>query len=141
MEGSADQALVNHYYFYRAVLGASYDPELTQEKAEELISAAPIEAIYPDAGKSGVAWNVTGGGILSNSPNPEAARAVLAILLSDAGQQAYAWTNREYPVVEGVPAAPGVQPPDSFSWSDASLVELAAQNGAAIALIQELGLE
>ncbi len=140
-EGQADLALVNHYYFYRRVLGKDFDPSLSAADAERQIAEANIEAIYPDADAGGVAWNVTGGAVITGASNRGQALAVLRVLLSADGQQAYAWTNREYPVVDGVPSAPGVRSADTFNWSDVPLPELAAHNDAAVALIQELGLE
>ena len=138
-QGQADLALVNHYYFYRNVLGKEYDPDLSADAAREKLDAAPIVAVYP-TDEGGVAWNVTGGGIVAGGPNPEAAKATLRILLSDEGQQAFAWTNREYPVVDGVSAAPGVKPASEFSWSKTSLETLAANQEAAVAAIQAAGL-
>jgi len=138
--GEADVALVNHYYFYRNVLGKDYDPALDAAAAQAKLDAAPIVAIFPKD-EQGVAWNVTGGGVVAGGPNPAAAQAVLDILLSPEGQQAFAWTNREYPVVDGVPAAAGVQPADGFTWSSTSLGALAAQQPKAVALIQEVGLK
>lgn len=140
-DGTADLALVNHYYFYRAVLGKQPDPNMTVAEAERLLAVSPIEAIWPDAEGSGVAWNVSGAGIIRGAAHPEQARALLEVLLSEEGQKAFAWSNREYPVVAGVASPPGVRAADSFAWSETSLAELAANNDAAIALIQEIGLE
>jgi iron(III) transport system substrate-binding protein len=137
--GQADLALVNHYYFYRAILGKEYDAALTAEQAQSKLDEAPVVAIFP-SDESGVAWNVTGGGIVDGGPNPAAARAVLDVLLSPEGQQAFAWTNREYPVVEGVPAAAGVRPASEFRWSDAPLIKLAELQPKAVELIQAAGL-
>ena len=97
--------------------------------------------MFPEADGAGVAWNVSGAGLLEGAPHERAAVAVLEILLSMEGQQAYAFTNREYPVVAGVPSPPGVRPAESFKWSEASLSQLAAQQSKAVALIQELGLQ
>ncbi|MBN93710.1 MAG: hypothetical protein CL928_06480, partial [Deltaproteobacteria bacterium] len=139
-EGNADLALVNHYYFYRSVLGkealASADPNLAERKVAE----APIVAIYPDADTSGVAWNVTGAGLVAGASNVDGALAILDVLLSSEGQKAFAWTNREYPVVEGVPSAPGVTPADQFKWSATPLSTLAGHQQGAVKLIQTLGM-
>ena len=139
MQGQADLALVNHYYFYRAVLGKDYDPALDAAAAKVKLDAAPIVALFP-ADDAGVAWNVTGAGIVGNGPNPAAAAAVLDLLLSAEGQQAFAWTNREYPVVDGVPAAPGVTPASNFAWSQTPLEKLADLQGKAVELIQKARL-
>jgi iron(III) transport system substrate-binding protein len=139
MQGQADLALVNHYYFYRAVLGKEYDPTLDAAAAQAKLDVAPIVALFP-TDESGVAWNVTGAGIVANGPNPAAATAVLDVLLSAEGQQAFAWTNREYPVVDGVPAAPGVTPASDFTWSQTPLEKLAELQPKAVELIQKAGL-
>jgi iron(III) transport system substrate-binding protein len=140
-EGLADVALVNHYYFYRNVLGKSVSATATEDEIAEKLKNAPIEVIYPASKGSGVAWNVSGAGLLKGAPHAPAALAVLEILLSMEGQKAYAFTNREYPVVAGVASPPGVHAADSFTWSDAALPQLAAHQSQAVALIQELGLE
>ena len=116
--GDADVALVNHYYFYRS-------------EADDLV------VVYPDP----VAWNVTGGAILRGAPNPEGARKVLEVLLSDEGQAAYAHSNNEYGAVEGVAPPAGVTPPGKFAWSTTSLSALSEAQPTAVRLIQEVGLE
>jgi len=139
--GQADVALVNHYYFYRNVLGKDASMQGTLAEAEKKLADAPIEVVFPDENGKGVAWNVSGAGLVKGGPNPEGAKAVLRILLSKAGQQAYAFTNREYPVVDGLPSPPGVEPAASFKWSNTSLADLASHQTAAVGLIQELGLD
>lgn len=138
--GKHDVALVNHYYFYRNVFGSKQDA-LSAEEAATKLEAAPIALVYPDASTTGVMWNVTGGAIVKNAPHASSAEAVLAILLSEEGQKAYAWSNREYPVVDGVPAPPGVAAPSEFSWSSTTLPMLAEKGPAAAELIQSIGLQ
>lgn len=140
-EGQADVALVNHYYFYRNILGKTVDPTMTAKEIHAKLDTAPIEIIYPDTDNKGVAWNVSGAGLVKGGPNPAAAQAVLAVLLSDEGQKAYAFTNREYPAVDGLPSPVGVAPASSFTWSATSMSDLATHQAKAVALIQELGLE
>ena len=86
-EGQADVALVNHYYFYRNILGKTVDPDMTAEDIQGKLDAAPIEIVYPDTDNKGVAWNVSGAGLVKGGPNPKAAAAVLDVLLSDEGQK------------------------------------------------------
>jgi len=139
-EGRADLALVNHYYFYRSVLGKEAQADADPTEAERTVAEAPIVAIYPDADGTGVAWNVSGGGLVSGAANLDGAQAVLDVLLSSEGQQAYAWTNREYPVVDGVATPPGVTPADQFKWSATPLSKLAEQQPKAVEMIQALGM-
>ncbi|MCP4804231.1 MAG: extracellular solute-binding protein [Proteobacteria bacterium] len=140
-DGSADVALVNHYYFYRNVLGQEADASADAAALEAVLAAHDLRIIYPDAEGVGTAWNVTGGAVLQGSPNAPAAEAVLGVLLSPEGQQAYAHTNREYPAVEGTPAPPGVTAASDFAWSKTSLAALAEAEPTAVKLIQEVGLE
>ena len=140
-EGSAQMALVNHYYYYRNVLGKRFDSALGTEDAQARIEAAPIVAIYAETGQGGVAWNVTGGGLVAGGPNRASAEAVLEVLLSDEGQTVYSWSNREYPVVEGLPAAPGVVGPSEFRWAETPLTRLAELTPVAVRLIQDVGLK
>jgi len=139
-EGRADLALVNHYYFYRSVLGKEARADTDPSEAQRKVDEAPIVAIYPDADTTGVAWNVTGGGLVEGATNLDGALAVLDVLLSSEGQRAYAWTNREYPVVEGVATPPGVTPPNKFKWSSTPLSQLAAKQEQAVQLIQAMGM-
>ena len=44
-EGQADVALVNHYYFYRNILGKTVDPDMTVEDIQGKLDAAPIEIV------------------------------------------------------------------------------------------------
>ena len=140
-DGTADVALVNHYYFYRRVLGDEADANADAAALEQLVAEHDLKIVYPDGDGVGTAWNVTGGAVLDGAPNAEAAQAVLGVLLSDAGQQAYAHTNREYPAVEGVASPPGVTGMDAFTWSSTSLAQLADAQLTAVKLIQEVGLD
>jgi iron(III) transport system substrate-binding protein len=140
-ENQADVALVNHYYFYRRVLGSEVSAQASPTEAQQKLAEADIEIVFPEENGQGVAWNVSGAGLVKGGPNAKGARAVLAVLLSDAGQQAYAFTNREYPVVEGLSSPPGIEPAERFKWSSTSMADLAKHQEAAVRLIQELGLE
>ena len=140
-EGRAEIALVNHYYFYRNVLGKRVDPKVGSQEALAALEAAPIEALFLPTGGDGVAWNVSSGGLVEGSPNPAGAAKILQVLLSEEGQKIYAGANREYPVREGVEVAPGVLPPDQFVWASTPLFRLAELTPSAVRLIQEIGLK
>jgi len=140
-DGTADVALVNHYYYYRHVLGKEADPAADAAALQKKIEDQPLRIIYPDAEAAGTAWNVTGAAVLKGAPHAANAWAVLEVLLSDEGQAAYAHTNREYPAVQGATAPPGVTAPSDFKWSETSLADLAAAQEQAVGLIQEVGLE
>lgn len=58
---------------------------------------------------AGTHVNISGAAVARHAPNPAAARALLAFLVSEPAQQLYAQTNYEYPVRAGVALDPLIQ--------------------------------
>ena len=87
--GTADIALVNHYYYARLLHSA--DP--TEQSAAEAMGV-----VYPNQDNRGTHVNISGVAIAKHSPHPDAARAFVKFLLSDAAQLFFANKNYEYPV-------------------------------------------
>lgn len=85
--GEVDLGLPNHYYLIRFKI-----PD----------SNYPVEQTHFAAGDIGNMVNVAGAGVLKNSDNKEAARKLIAYLLSDKGQHYFVGEIYEYPVVDGV---------------------------------------
>jgi iron(III) transport system substrate-binding protein len=123
--GELKLGLVNHYYYQLS-------------KAE----GAPVGVVYPDqeTGQPGVFVNSTNAGILKDAPNPAGAQAFLDYLLTPEGQKVFAELNYEYPIIEGVALAEGVQPLDSFRLADVQLRTLGAEIQPATELMQTAGL-
>lgn len=133
-ERRADLALVDHTAFFRHVLGDAAGGPL----AERTVAEASMEAIFPDSDGTGTAWSATGAGVAASASNTEGALVLLELLLSSAGQRAWADASLEYPSVEGVPATLGLPVAGSVRWSRTSLDELAAHRPGAMSHIDEL---
>lgn len=86
--GECDVALVNHYYLGRLLN--------SQDSAERAIGEA-VGIVFPDQGQGGTYVNISGAGLAANAPNPEAGRALLAFLLSERAQRAFAELTNEFP--------------------------------------------
>ncbi len=89
--GEADLGLPNHYYLLSFT---DKDPNY------------PVAQTMFKAGDAGNLVNVSGAGILKSGKNPEAAKAFLKFILSQAGQTYMANDEFEYPVVDGVKLHP-----------------------------------
>lgn len=86
--GECDVAIVNHYYLGR-LLNA-------QDSADRAVGEA-VGIVFPDQGRGGTYVNISGAGLAASAPNPEAARALLAFLLSQRAQRAFAELTTEFP--------------------------------------------
>ena len=73
--------------------------EQTLEWAKKLVSNF---ARNPKGNDRGTHMNISGGGILKNSPNPENAKKLLEFLLTKEAQQHIVNNTFEYPMIEGV---------------------------------------
>ena len=125
--GKADVGLVNHYYIYRHL---AKTPD------------APIKIVLPDQDENGmgVAENVAGIAISQYSKNKEAAKKLVAFLISEEGQKIFAEVNREYPVRPGVAAAPAIPTVGSFKVSDVSMHKLGTERNRTLDLIESIGM-
>ncbi|KPP81590.1 MAG: ABC-type iron(III) uptake system substrate-binding component FbpA [Oceanicaulis sp. HLUCCA04] len=86
--GECDVAIVNHYYLGR-LLNA-------EDSADRAVGEA-VGIVFPDQGEGGTYVNISGAGLAANAPNPEAARELLAFLLSERAQRAFAELTNEFP--------------------------------------------
>lgn len=126
--GERAVGLVNHYYIFR---------HLAQNRD------APIRMVVPDQqeGGIGVAWNVAGIAISRHSDNQDAAHAFIRFLLSEEGQRIFADVNMEFPTaVDVVPHPDLARLAGTVRVADFPLSQLAARRGAAIDLIDKVGM-
>lgn len=130
LDGTCDLAIVNTYY-----MGAMLNNEAEPEQKDWANSA---RIIYPNAEADGTQVNVAGGFIAKHAPNAENANALIAFLLSDEAQSIYADTNYEFPVVASAPINELVLSWGELKASTVQLTEVAANRGAAAALVDEL---
>lgn len=95
--GIADVTFVNTYYVPRLV---------KSNKPEEKEIAAKIGVFFPNQRDRGTHINISGGGVVKNSKNRDAAIQFLEYLASPEAQAIFARGNNEYPVRAGVAIDP-----------------------------------
>ena len=92
--GEADIAIANSYY-----IGIMLSGSAGKEQQE---AAKRVNIHFPNQNDRGVHINISGAGILKNSPNPANANLFLEFLLSKRVQKYMVDKSYEYPIVEGV---------------------------------------
>ncbi|GAB6985637.1 iron ABC transporter substrate-binding protein [Nocardioides pyridinolyticus] len=121
--GVIDIGLINHYYVFKLAAEVGSDNVVT-------------ELQFPEAGDPGALVNVTGAAALSDHPD---AQAFISYLVSEEGQQYFADTTFEYPLVPGIAAPDGLPELTSIKGPVADLSDL-ADVGTSITMIEEAGL-
>ena len=91
--GECDVAVGNTYYYVRL---------LRSDKEEDRAVAEKVRLIFPNQDDRGSHVNISGGALLKNAPNKEAAVKFLEYLASESAQRYFANGNNEFPVVAGV---------------------------------------
>ena len=92
--GEADLAVANTYYLALMLSG--------KKGAEQQAAAKKVLPFFPNQGDRGTHMNISGGGVLKNSPNPENAKKLLEFLLTKEAQEHIVNNTFEYPMIEGV---------------------------------------
>ncbi len=123
-------AVVNTYYVARYAG--------TGDAAKDAIGAK-IGVIFPNQETTGTHVNVSGAGVARHAPNPEGAEKLLAYLLRDEVQGAFALGNNEYPVVAGVPAAGPVAALGGLREDDLPMAALGENQAEAVKVFDEAG--
>ena len=131
-DGVGDIAIANSYYFARLV--KSTDPA-----DQEVVRKVGIFFPNQGRGEPGAHVNISGGGVLANSPNKNAAVAFLEHLASDQSQQYFAEGNNEYPVVEGVSLDPVLAGFGSFNADPVNVARLGENQQAAVRMMDRAG--
>ena len=122
--GEIDVGLVNHYYLHRFL-------------AEEGEDFPARNAHLRGAGPGSIVL-VSGAGILKSADHPENAAAFIRFLLSKVGQQYFAGSTFEYPLVEGVRPSVLLTPLEEIIQPDITLADLSDLAGTQ-ALLQKVG--
>lgn len=120
--GEVEVGFVNHYYLMRQL----------KEQGESF----PVRNHFLDGGDPGALVNVAGAGILTTSKNPTGAQAFVNFLLSEESQAYFATETSEYPLVEGVPADPGLPTLEEVQSPDIDLSDLSDLEGT-LKLLQD----
>lgn len=131
VSGECAIALSNHYYFARIKAGEV-----------EGLTPADVERIgwvFPNQGDRGTHVNISAAGLAAHSPNPDNARALIEYLLSPAAQESLASGSMEFPLLEGVAAAPVVAEFGAFKRDEVSLDAVAKASARAQAIFNEVG--
>jgi len=92
--GEADLAVANTYYYALMLSG--------QKGEEQQNAAKKVIPFFPNQSDRGTHINISGGGILKNSPNPENARKLLEFLLTKEAQTHIVQNTFEYSILDNV---------------------------------------
>ena len=115
ISGEIAMGITNHYYMFEFLAD---DPD------------APIAQHFFPAGDVGSLINVAGAGVLAASDQPGLAQRLILYLLSTEGQQYFADTTFEYPVVEGIAVNERLTPLSEIQAPDIDLSNLSDLQGS-----------
>lgn len=128
--GECDLSIVNTYYLARYI--GSNDPKMRS-------IGEKVGLLFPNQETTGTHVNVSGAGIARYAPDPENAEALIAYLLSDEAQQAFAAGNNEYPIVEGVAPTGPVAEFGAFRADDLDMTALGEHQAEAVRIFDKAG--
>ena len=130
--GEADIAIANSYYIGIMLSGSAGKEQ--QEATER------VKIHFPNQSDRGVHINISGAGILKNSPNPVNANLFLEFLLSKKVQKYMVDKSYEYPIVEGVlPSSEISSFGLNFKEDDTAVSQFGELNPKAIRLMDRSG--
>lgn len=128
--GECELSIVNSYYLARYI-GA-------EDRKMKMIGSR-VGFVFPNQETTGTHINVSGAGVARYSPNPENADKLIAYLLSDEAQQAFALGNNEYPVVEGVAPVGPVSAFGLFKADNVDMTALGEHQSQAVKIFDKVG--
>lgn len=96
-DGKLPAGLVNHYYLFEKAAELGVSPDQLKVKLH-----------YFGDGDTGGLLNVSGVGLLKNASGDDKAKQFMQYLLGTEGQTYFATKTFEYPLIPGVPTAPGL---------------------------------
>lgn len=129
--GECGIALTNSYYFVRL---------LRSKKPEDRAIAEKVTLVWPNQSSWGTHMNISGGGVLRNAPNKEAALKFLEYLASDEAQAYFANGNNEWPVVKtAVARNPELESLGKFKADALPIADIATRTPAAQKLVDRAG--
>ncbi|MBT8472967.1 MAG: extracellular solute-binding protein [Marinicaulis sp.] len=122
--------IVNSYYVARFVGSDDQKNAAIGDK---------IAVLHPDQSGTGAHINISGAGVTAYAPNAENAEKLLAFLLRDDSQAAFASGNNEYPVVETVKPQGPIALLGDFKADDLPVAELGANQNKAVEIFDAVG--
>lgn len=130
--GVCDVAIVNHYYLAVMITG---EDEADQE------AASKVEFVFPNQGEGsrGAHINISGAGILKNSPNEENAITFLEYLTTPEAQQYFISGNNEYPINDEAEIADVLKEFGEFKSDAVNVSALGRNNPEAIQIMDRAG--
>lgn len=128
--GECALAVANTYYWGRMI--ASDDPA-------EHGPAAKVGILFPNQDGRGTHVNISGGGVLATSPNPDGAVRFLEYLTSAEAQRIFAEGNNEYPIDPSVPITGPIAEWGPFREDTVNADLLGAGNAAAVRIFDRVG--
>lgn len=128
--GQCRIAIVNSYYLARYLGDADRSMRSIGDK---------FGVIHPNQSTTGAHVNISGAGVARYAPHPENAEALIAFLLSDEAQQAFAAGNNEYPVVEGVAATGPIVGLGDFRADGLEMSALGEHQADAVRIFDRVG--
>jgi iron(III) transport system substrate-binding protein len=128
--GECDISLGNTYYMGQMLK----DPE-QQEWADS------VRLVFPEFEDGGTHVNISGVAMTAAAPNAENAMKFMEFLTSPEAQEIYAEANFEYPIAPGSTPDPLVAGWGSFTPDEVNLMDIAAERGAALRLIEEVDFD
>jgi iron(III) transport system substrate-binding protein len=129
--GECGVALTNTYYLVRM---------MRSDAAADKDAVSKIGMIWPDQQGNGTHVNVSGGGVMRNAPNREAAVKFLEYLASDSAQAYLAEGNNEWPVVStAVVRNPALESLGKFKADTLSIASIGRSQITAAKLIDRVG--
>lgn len=128
--GECDIAVVNHYYLVRLI--KSEDP------ADQEVAQA-VDIAFPNQDGRGAHANISGAGVLENSPNREQAIQFLEYLTTPEAQKYFALGNNEFPVVDDVELDPVLAGWGEIATDDVNASAYGANNAEAVMIMDRVG--
>jgi iron(III) transport system substrate-binding protein len=129
--GECSIAISNHYYYLRI---------MRSEKPQDRALIEKVGLIWPNQGDRGTHINISGGGMLRQAPNRDAAVKFLEYLASDTAQTLFANGNNEWPIVKGVKLAnPALESLGQFKTDPLPLANLGKTQAAAQRIADKVG--
>ena len=129
--GEADLAIANSYYIGIMLSGNA--------GIDQLNAAKKVKMIFPNQSDSGAHVNISGAGILKNSPNPDNANLFLEFLLSEKVQENMVKKSYEYPIAAVQISDEMAKFGTKFIEDDTSVKRFGELNPAAIKLMDRAG--
>lgn len=122
--GQCDVGIANTYYLGRLLAD---NPDY------------PVQLFWANQGEGGVHVNVSGAGLTRHAPRPDAGRALIEWLASEAAQGEFAERNLEFPANPAVPARGLVQDWGEFESDPTPLTVAGERQAEAVRLMDRVG--